>query len=127
MHKHFGQSYPFTSHTNQFEESFLGLGSNSLAFLALNVQVLSAFSFSFRLCIFYELLGLDNHVRWLEPNDLNLERMAVRHLDCVSRLRKKNNLYLRIKSFNMCSGYYFSMLSSERFLSVFDSFITCNF
>ena len=29
---------------------------------------------------------LDDHLRWLEPNDLNLDYMGVTHLDCVSRV-----------------------------------------
>ena len=29
---------------------------------------------------------LDDHVRRLEPNDLNLDYMGVSHLDCVSRV-----------------------------------------
>ena len=30
--------------------------------------------------------GLDDQLRWLEPNDLNLEYEGVSHLDCVSRV-----------------------------------------
>ena len=29
---------------------------------------------------------LDDHLRRLEPNDLNLDYMGVSHLDCVSRV-----------------------------------------
>ena len=32
---------------------------------------------------------LDDHLRRLEPNDLNLDYMGVSHLDCVSRVWAK--------------------------------------
>ena len=35
---------------------------------------------------------LDDHLRRLEPNDLNLDYMGVSHLDCVSRVRGTKSL-----------------------------------
>ena len=33
---------------------------------------------------------LDDHLRRLEPNDLNLDYMGVSHFDCVSRVQATN-------------------------------------
>ena len=32
---------------------------------------------------------LDDQLRWLQPDDLNLECTGVSHLDCVSRVGEK--------------------------------------
>ena len=36
---------------------------------------------------------LDDHLGRLEPNDLNLDYLSVSHLDCVSRVAEKENLF----------------------------------
>ena len=35
---------------------------------------------------------LDDHLRWLEPDDLNLECTGVSHLDCVSKVSSYSQL-----------------------------------
>ena len=48
---------------------------------------------------------LDDHLGRLEPNDLNLDYVGVSHLDCVSRVAEKENLFNNQKRLSLVIFY----------------------